>query len=328
MSYSLALESKSLLEDLYALLQLIDPSRFRMESAPTARQLMERILAQARSLLTQVTASPADARMATLGMWLGQLTGEVEAAEKRLDAGWASLKEEWDAIRKRLAAAYEEMASSLRAWWSIRVPQLRPTNYARSLYHAANGVLALLLIQHVLTPASMIGVMVAFAGWAWSMEAGRRVSPGLNRLLMRAFGPMAHPHEWHRVNSATWYATALLILALTMTPLACSVAVIVLGIADPMAALIGRRWGRIRLAGGKSVEGALAFAGSGTLAAWGALAVYHPEISWPTALVVAAGAAIPAALAEVRSTRLDDNFTIPLAAGGGATLSVWLLSLV
>ncbi len=199
-------------------------------------------------------------------------------------------------------------------------PGFRPANHTRSLVHALSGVLALVIIQHVLTPLSMVGVAFACFVGAWGMELGRRRVPAVNRLLMKVFGPIAHPHETHRVNSATWYVTALLALSLTASPMACSLAVIVLGVGDPAAAFVGRRWGRTRLASGRSLEGSMGFVGFAGLAALLTLAIYYPSIGMAEMITLALVSALAGAIAELLTAGLDDNLVIPLAAAAGASL--------
>ncbi len=203
---------------------------------------------------------------------------------------------------------------------SAHRPGFRPANHTRSIVHALSGVLALLLIQHVLTPERMVWVAGIFFVCAWGMEIGRRYVPAVNRFLMWVFGPIAHAHEAHRVNSATWYVTALLFLSLTASPMACSLAVIVLGVGDPAAAFVGRRWGRTRLASGRSLEGSLGFVAFAGAAAVATLGVYYPELGLPEIVVLALAAAVAGALAELLTAGLDDNLVIPLAAAAGASL--------
>lgn len=170
----------------------------------------------------------------------------------------------------------------------------------------------------------LIAIPGAFAVYAWSMEIARRSSPRLNDRLMRFYGAIVHPHERYRVNSATWYGTALVLLALFATVPAMVTAVVVLGVADPIAGFVGRRWGSRTLRAGRSLEGSLAFFVSGTVAAAVALAIAH--VGSPAAIVVLAGlAGLAGAIAELFATHLDDNFTIPIAVGAVATLMMPLL---
>jgi dolichol kinase len=199
----------------------------------------------------------------------------------------------------------------------VHDPASRPANRARSLLHVASALVALLVILRVDT-AWLPYIAGAMFAWAWSMEIGRRYSAAVNRFLMGVFGPVAHAHEARGINSATWYSTALFGLALAATPVECALAVIVLGFGDPAAGLIGRRFGRIRLAAGRSLEGTSAFVVVGTLAALGMLRAAFPTIAPLEAWALAFGSALAGAIGELLTRRLDDNLVIPIAAAVGA----------
>jgi dolichol kinase len=139
------------------------------------------------------------------------------------------------------------------------------------------------------------------------------------------FRSIAHPHERYRVNSSTWYGTALTILGFTFEPMLCSVAIAVLGIADPAAALIGRRFGRIKLVNSRTLEGSVTFFVVGTLAALAVLLVWHIDIGGNALVAVALGAALPAAVTELLSRRVDDNLSVPLVAAAGGWLALQLV---
>jgi dolichol kinase len=156
------------------------------------------------------------------------------------------------------------------------------------------------------------------------METARRVSPRANDRLMALFAPVAHAHERNHVNSSTWYATAVMILAVFAAPPVAAIAVGVLGIADPVAALWGRRFGRIRLRAGRSLEGSLGFVVSGSLTAFAVATALLPGTTLAHA-IVALVAGLVGALTEVFSTRLDDNLTIPLAVAASVTAALTLL---
>ena len=196
----------------------------------------------------------------------------------------------------------------------------RPANYARNLVHLASAAVALSAVVFLPSRAWLIAVPGGFALYAWSMELGRRFSPKLNERLMRLYGPVAHPHEWYRVNSATWYASALFLLTLFATVPAMMTAVVVLGIADPIAAFVGRKWGTRVLRTGRSLEGTLAFFASATVAAGVVLTIIHAGTPGAVALLALAVGAV-GAVVELFSTNLDDNFTIPIAVGVVATFA-------
>ena len=312
-------------QELHTLLERVDPARWRPQTRATAQDAMARLRGRALAVRQQLrqpsTNTDADALIQVLE------TVELATAQPDLDAV------DVVTLRSRLTAAYDALGIALRAR-TIATPRNRPTNYLRNLYHIGNAIAVLLLIEVLVERQGMIATAAAFAGFAWSAEILRRVSPAVNRLLMRGFGVVAHPDEHWTINSATWMTTALLIVSLSFALPACTVAVMVLGLGDPAAAIIGRRFGRTRLRGRRTLEGALAFVAFAASAAAAALASFHPELSVGAVSAMALGGALPAAIAELfagdyvlagRRFHLDDNFAIPLTAALGASAAAALL---
>lgn len=198
----------------------------------------------------------------------------------------------------------------------------RPANLRRSLVHMLNGVIALAFLLLAPDRSWLVIGAGGVAAAAWTMETLRRRSPAVNRALMALFRPIAHAHEGEHVNSATWYATALLVLALLFPPAACAMAVMVLAFADPIAAAVGRRFGTIKLRANRSLEGSVAFAVAGSLAAWATLSLTEvgADLDHRGALALVAG--VSGALVELFANRVDDNLAVPVgvAALGSAAL--------
>lgn len=296
---------------LHTVLREQDPARWRGEAAAHTRERLTALAARTHALL-EATRAARDERLAELRARLMtmRVSLEVEAAEVPEEPA------AWTARHRTLQQHYEALATSLRAH-RVHVPSLRPTNYARNLFHIAWGTAALAVIQWLLPADALIWVSGSFATYAWTLELLRRRSPEMNARVMRLYGKVAHPHEWHQTNSGTWYATALVALSMTGNTLLCLVPVAILTYADPAAALVGRRFGRIRLVHGRSLEGTLAFFVVGSLAAFIAASLGQ-GVPLAVAAWVAVSAAACAALAELVSHRVDDNLTIPLAALAGA----------
>lgn len=317
--HALAVDTADIARELHALLRDLDPARWTRRVA----------VARAAELETRLTALKY-----SLDRLFSRWEGAPDRDEGALPGLLAPLRElhqvathppaitpdrrgraRWLAFRHHLMEIYRRLALALEGW-DIHVPGLRPTNYWRNAVHAGNAAVAIASVELLIPAVALPWVAVAFAGWAWSMEIGRRHSPWVNRQLMRVFGLIAHPHEHHRVNSATWFCTALVVLATLFPMPAGAAALAILGFGDPAAALVGRRFGRTQLINGRSLEGSAAFVATGTLMAGALLQVAHPEIAHPW---WAAGlAATLGAVAELVSRRVDDNLSIPVAAAFGA----------
>mgnify|MGYP004390682821 CR=1 FL=1 len=98
---------------------------------------------------------------------------------------------------------------------------------------------------------------------------------------------------------------------------------VVVGFGDPAAAIVGRKFGRWKLIHGRTVAGSVGFlcVAGGLSYAWLRL-FYREETDTVMALQIAVSAAFCGMLAELFSRRVDDNFSIPLAAAAGA----WVVS--
>lgn len=301
-----------------ALLRELDPAGWRDSIVASARLRLERVMALMEQALALAETSGA---ALALRERLTELARSIEAYAPTLGLAGEG-RDAWMRLRGQLLPRYDALARSLREL-EVHVPSLRPTNYKRNVFHMASALLSLSLIFS-LSQAALLWAAAGFAAWAWSAELSRRRWPAVNRALMKMLGPVAHPHEHWRVNSATWYATAVVILAATGDPRVQVSGVVILGVADPLAAIVGRRYGRHKLIHGRSLEGSSAFLVSGSAAALASLALLV-GVPIGTAAAVAIGAALPATIAELLSRRVDDNLSIPLCAAAGAWLTLQLL---
>jgi len=311
---AVALDSRDVLMELHGLLKDLDPARW---SADLRAALAARLI-----VLREHAHLVLDELKVASSSWAAALVEPMARLVHTLDRAPTADDERstWMAFRATVARQYAALAEAAKDF-DIHVPSLRPTNYPRNVFHVLNAVWVLCVVEYVLTTnARLIGVAIFGAVWAWSMEVGRRLSPRVNDLLMGVFAKVAHPHEAHRVNSATWYATAFVLLA-TLFPLHLGVSSLaVLGLGDPAAAIIGRRWGKHRFANGRSVEGSLAFVGFGMAASVLALSLWYPELGWGSILATSLVVSASGAMAELWTRRVDDNFAIPIAGAIGGQL--------
>jgi dolichol kinase len=121
------------------------------------------------------------------------------------------------------------------------------------------------------------------------------------------FGKILRDHERFNLLGSTYLLLSALICAHAFPKPIAVLALSFLVVGDTMAALIGRRWGRIRIFD-KSLEGSLACLGSCVIIGY----LYPGEDVSRTMIWVGA---IAATLSELLPIPLDDNMRIPLSAG-------------
>ena len=304
--------------DLYGVLRELDPNHWREDLEISMHERVEALRVRLADLMLKVEEVSMEPAVTNIRARLLELKREMEIHMPQSD-----IPERWESFRLAMAPAYERYAVSLRHL-EIHVPSLRPTNYARNVYHVANAVVALgcLLFMSELTVMYCASFMM---GLAWTLEIGRRIMPRLNDFLMGLMGRIAHPHEAWRVNSATWYATACVILASMWDLKVASVGLVVLGFADPAAAIVGRRYGRLQLVNGRTLEGSLTFLVTGTVVSWLWLVLFW-STSATFAFKMSALGALFGCVAELFSRRIDDNLSIPVASAVGVlvALAFWV----
>lgn len=136
--------------------------------------------------------------------------------------------------------------------------------------------------------------------------------PPLRTLFYFLFGRIVRDHERFNLLGSTYLLLAALISIYAFNKSIAVVSLSFLIVGDTMAALIGRRWGRIRLLD-KSLEGSLACLASCLL-----IGSFYPDPD--LSLYVVAVGSVTATLAELLPIPLDDNLRIPLAAGFAMSL--------
>ncbi|MFH1530540.1 MAG: hypothetical protein ABIK09_07385 [Pseudomonadota bacterium] len=234
-------------------------------------------------------------------------------------------------MTERLSYRYEALVREAREWMDeamlpMALPiNLKPTNYVRNLFHVSMGAIAIFCYEVLFSWLTCVWIIAGIGLAAVVLESTRRSSARWNAFLVqRVFGAISRPREMYRINGATWYTFAILAALLAFPMRATELGVIILALADPAAALAGKRWGRRRIWRDKSFVGAAAF----LAVAWVIGVVFSMIIpEGPVGfdrLIMATVVALVGVVAEVFTERIDDNFTIPMLCAGVA--SFWFLA--
>ena len=161
-------------------------------------------------------------------------------------------------------------------------------------------------------------VLIPLALILFGADALRWRSEGFSRWIDRYFGWLMRGRERTRgrtiaINGATWVMIVATLLALLFPNRIAIFALVIFLICDAVAAIVGRRFGRIRWPGSfRTMEGTAAFVLAGLL-----IAVVYPGVNfWFGGLSVVSGAA-----AEIFRQPLNDNIRVPVA----TALALYLL---
>ncbi|HUG40245.1 MAG TPA: hypothetical protein VMM12_07165 [Longimicrobiales bacterium] len=173
---------------------------------------------------------------------------------------------------------------------------------ARKGIHVAVSLGAAIIVWRL--PAMLAAALLAgAAALALATEVLRLASPGFEAMFRARLGPLLRPRETRRLTGATTLALGYTLAAVLLPGRAAIAGILFAGIADAIAAVVGRRWGRHRYRGGKSAEGSAAFFAAAAAIAGGLGA--GPAAAGAVALTVT--------ILEAPTFRIDDNLYLPVA---------------
>lgn len=181
----------------------------------------------------------------------------------------------------------------------------------RKFYHLLMGLMCFALYAFVLTRGQALAVLGTLGGTLVLFDLLRLRFPDVNRLGLRVFGSVMRREELRSLTGNSFYILGLFLIVLAFPKPVVLLSVLFLAVGDPMAAVIGTAYGRTRLLGRKSAEGAAAnFTVSATVAVLFALLYLGLPLDRAATVGLVGGAVSVAA--ELCPLPVDDNFTIPV----------------
>ena len=155
----------------------------------------------------------------------------------------------------------------------------------------------------------MIIALAALTAGGFALDLARFRFDWLNQRFLRWLAPLLKARETRRITGANYMVLAALVVFLFFNQPVAVAALLFLSLGDPAAALVGMRTPGPRIFG-KSPGGTVAF----IVAAWGVAGILVAtgvvEYHWG---LLAGG--VVAGLAELAPLPLDDNLSVPIAAG-------------
>ncbi len=180
----------------------------------------------------------------------------------------------------------------------------------RRVFHALSG-LTVVFVPALMgwTRGTVIALLVGGLFAQLALDVVRLRSVRVNRAFFTMLSGLASPREARGIASSTWYTLGALVAFVLYPPSIAAGAVLLLALADPAAAVVGRLAGRRPLGKG-TVEGTTTFWLVGS-------AVLAPFVGWGHAVL----AALVAGVAEILPGLVDDNLVIPVVAGAALVIS-------
>ena len=165
-------------------------------------------------------------------------------------------------------------------------------------------------IGYYLTPDAWMRIwergLLALVILSLAIEVFRLNHPRTRHVFRHFFGELLRNHEEASLLGSTYLLIACLLTIHVFPKPVAVLALMFLILGDTVAAIVGKWVGRVRLIGGKTLEGSIAC----FLVCFG-LTLLMPGVPPMVGLV----GALTATLFELLPIPLDDNFRIPLSAG-------------
>lgn len=198
-------------------------------------------------------------------------------------------------------------------------------HWARKIWHMA-GVFGMFL-AYTLLPATVSTTILAVAVLLFvPVDFLRLRYPSLNDWLVHAFKPIMRTHEIHKIAGTTYLLIGVTLVVAIFPPPVVSLTLLFLAFADPIASVIGIKYGKDKIFGHKSIQGFMA-AFAVCAFATAIYLVYH-NVMLDRVIVVSLLAGLIGALAElVPVAKMDDNFTLPVLSSTGLYILFYLFGL-
>jgi dolichol kinase len=194
---------------------------------------------------------------------------------------------------------------------------------ARKVFHFLS-ILGILLCMIVL-PVWLCWTLYVLVGLPLvGLDFFRRYSPDLNRCSLKVFGPVIRKHELKKLTGSSYAILGIGLCFLIFSKPISLLAVLFLGIGDPIATLFGLLFGRRKILGNKSFFGTAAAFGFCSLGAFIFLSFDSRPLTDPSGLELAAFSLACGAIGAVSELlsfwKLDDNLSQPVVSGVLLTL--------
>jgi glycerol-3-phosphate acyltransferase PlsY len=179
----------------------------------------------------------------------------------------------------------------------------------RKIYHLTGGLALIALYVWLGRPAGLM-VLTGIFVFATSLDLIRLRSASLNRFFFTHFKKFIRDSEQSKLTGTPWYVLGILVSAAVYGMPVAAYCVAFLACGDVAATSVGEKWGSIKIARGKSLQGSIAFFVASAAAALIMDAWFVPM----DAGVFMAGAAA-AAVVEVVPVSINDNLSVPVISG-------------
>ncbi len=195
--------------------------------------------------------------------------------------------------------------------WAVLKQHRSLPHALRRLYHLIMGLGCFSLYAWLIDRNTACWLLALIGGPFILMDILRLQHPGLKKLVLQYYGPLMRRNELLGLSGNSFFIAGMFTVVFFFSQPIALLSVLFLALGDPVAAFFGTRYGRIKIIGGKSAEGAFAnFVASGIASA--VFAAGYLGLSSDAVLTLGLVGGAVSTLAELVPFPVDDNFSVPV----------------
>jgi len=181
----------------------------------------------------------------------------------------------------------------------------------RKVYHFMMGAVCFALYAFILDRSQALWALGVVGGGFVILDLLRLSSPSMNALTLRLFGPIMRREELRSVTGNSFFVFGLITVVVLFPKPIVLLSVAFLAVGDPIAAVVGTLYGKHKIVGKKSLEGAFA----NFVCSWAAAFLIGAAVlglPLEKVILLAWVGGFCSVAAELLPLPIDDNFTIPV----------------
>jgi len=195
--------------------------------------------------------------------------------------------------------------------WSVLKREKVLPHLSRKLYHLTMGLICFCLYAFIFTKSQALIVLLIVGGSVVIFDFIRLRNKNLNNFTLSFFGSLMRREELKNITGHSFYVLGLLILVIFFPKQIALLSLLYLAVGDPAASIFGTLFGRHKIFGSKSLEGALAnFVFSFMVTFVVSITIFKMPLF--TAPFFALAGSIISVISELLPLPINDNFTIPV----------------
>lgn len=184
-------------------------------------------------------------------------------------------------------------------------------HFERKFYHFMMGMICFSLYAFLIEKHTALLLLAFVGGPLVVLDFLRLKNPEMNHVALRLFGKIMRREELRSVSGNSFFVIGLITVVAFFPKQIVLLSVLYLAIGDPIAAVVGSLYGRHKLVGKKSLEGALANFACSSLVSF-LMGLLYFRLSSENSLILGCLGGAVSVLAELIPAPIDDNFTIPV----------------